>query len=102
MTGYGRDLFGEAALLAFTYRQIRNRGIGFIVGVAYLKARGEFAHERVMIRDGWRRARAAEWLPGADWESLLERPLDEVRQTLGVVPTEDYPAMRSEGAPALA
>ena len=102
VTGYGRDLFGEAALLAFTYRQIRNRGIGFIVAVAYLKARGEFAYERTMIRDGWRRARDAEWMPAADWEALLERPLEEVRQTLGVVPTEDYPVMRSEGAPALA
>lgn len=102
VTGYGRDLFGEAALLAFTYRQIRNRGIGFIVAVAYLKARGDFAHERVMIRDGWRRARHAAWLPAADWEALLERPLSEVRESLGVVPTDDYPVMRSEGAPALA
>ncbi len=102
VTGYGRDLFGEAALLAFTYRQIRNRGIGFIVAAAYLKSRGEFAYERVMIRDGWRRARDAEWLPAADWEALLERPLSEVRETLGVVPTDEYPVLRSEGAPALA
>ena len=102
VTGYGRDLFGEAALLAFTYRQIRNRGIGFIVAAAYLKSRGEFAYERVMIRDGWRRARNAQWLPAADWEALLERPLSEVRETLGVVPAPEYPVMRSEGAPALA
>jgi ubiquinone biosynthesis protein COQ4 len=102
VTGYGRDLFGEAALLAFTYRQIRNRGIGFIVLVAYLRAGGEFKQERVLIRDGYRRARNAAWLPGADWEALLERPLDEVRDTLGVAPVGDYPVLRSEAAPALA
>ena len=102
VTGYGRDLFGEAALLAFTYRQIRNRGIGFIVLVAYLKAGGEYKQERTLIRDGYRRARDASWLPGADWENLLGRPLDEVRETLGVVPVGDYPVLRSEAAPALA
>ncbi|MCR9095284.1 MAG: ubiquinone biosynthesis protein COQ4 [bacterium] len=102
VTGYGRDLFGEAALLSFTYRQIRNRGIGFIVVVAYLKARGPMAGERVLIRDGFRRAGRAAWLPGADWEALLERPLDEVRRTLGVVPIEHYEGLRSGGAPALA
>lgn len=102
VTGYGRDLFGEAALLAFTYRQTRNRGIGFIVLVAYLKANGAMAGERALIRDGWRRADSARWLPGADWEALLTRPLDEVRRTLGVVPIEHYEGLRSEGAPALA
>lgn len=102
VTGYGRDLFGEAALLSFTYRQIRNRGIGFIVAVAYLKARGPMAGERVLIRDGYRRAGQAEWLPGADWEALLELPLEDVRRRLGVVPIEHYEGFRSEGAPALA
>lgn len=102
LTGYGRDLFGEAALLAFTYRQIRNRGIGFIVCVAYLKAGKTYPEERLMIRDGYRRAKKAAWLPGADWEALLERPLDEVRQTLGVVPVGSYETLRSQGAPALA
>ena len=102
VTGYGRDLIGEAALLAFTYRQIRNRGIGFIVFVAYFKAGKEFPEERVMIRDGFRRSGKAGWLPGADWEALLERPLAEVRETLGVIPVENYRVVRSEGAPAVA
>ena len=30
-TGYSRDILGELALLAFTYEQTRNRGIGYIV-----------------------------------------------------------------------
>lgn len=102
VTGYGRDLIGEAALLAFTYRQTQNRGIGFIVLVAFLKAGRESPEPRAMIRDGYRRAKRTSWLPGADWESLLERPLDEVRESLGIVPVEPYQALRSEGAPAIA
>lgn len=102
VTGYGRDLFGEAALLAFTYRQTRNRGIGFIVLVAYLRAGRSFPEERRMIRDGFRRARGAAWLPGVDWESLLGRPLSEVREALRVTPVGHYPVLRSQGAPAVA
>ena len=102
VTGYGRDLLGEAALLAFTYRQTRNRGIGFIVLVAYLRAGRDLPQERAMIRDGFERAKGAAWLPAADWEALLEQPLDEVRRPLGVVPVDDYESIRSAGAPALA
>jgi ubiquinone biosynthesis protein COQ4 len=103
VTGYGRDLVGEAALLAFTYNQTRNRGIGFIVLVAYLKAGSESPEPRRMIRDGFRRSkRSGSWLPSADWETLLEQPLDVVRKTLGVVPVEPYEALRSDGAPVLA
>lgn len=102
VTGYGRDLVGEAALLAFSYRQIRNRGIGFIVLVAYIKAGSESPEHRRMIRDGFRRAKGTAWFPGADWEALLERPLDEVRETLRIEPVAAYEALRSKGAPALA
>jgi ubiquinone biosynthesis protein COQ4 len=102
VTGYGRDLVGEAALLSFTYRQTGNRGIGFIVLVAYWKAGKESPEHRVMIRDAYRRAKNSSWLPGADWQTLLERPLDEVRETLGVVPVESYGGLRSAGAPAVA
>ena len=55
-----------------------------------------------MIRDGRRLAKNAHWLLGADWETLLTRPLDEVGETLGIEPIDDYPVQRSEGAPALA
>ena len=35
VTGYNRDLVGEASLLSFTFAQIRNPGIGVIVAMAY-------------------------------------------------------------------
>ena len=37
VTGYGRDTFGEACLLAFTYAQTQNRGLGIITLVGMIK-----------------------------------------------------------------
>lgn len=102
LTGYGRDLVGEAGLLAFTYNQTRNRGIGFIVFVAYLKAGRVFPEQRPVVRDGFRRSKRAAFLPGADWEALLPLPLDEARSVLKIEPVGEYPIFRSEGAPAVA
>jgi len=101
LTGYGRDLIGEASVLAFTHAQTRNRGIGFIVAVAYWRA-GGLRGARGTMRRAWRRGRRAEWLPGQDWERLLERPLAELRRELVLGEPETYEALRSEGAPALA
>jgi len=103
VTGYNRDLVGEASLLAFTYAQVRNRGIGFIVLVAYLKAgHRDLPWARPMIREAHARGKGAAWLPAQDWEALLRRPLDEVRRELQVGPPPQYQEVRSEGAPALA
>jgi ubiquinone biosynthesis protein COQ4 len=102
VTGYGRDLVGEASLLSFTYAQTRNLGIGFIVAVAYLRARGPFRPGRRLLRDGYRRGRRAAWLPGVEWEQLLDQPLARVREQLGVGEPTSYQPIRSEGAPALA
>jgi ubiquinone biosynthesis protein COQ4 len=99
VTGYGRDLVGEAALLAFSYAQTRNRGVGFIVAVAYLRARGEAAYARAVMREGYRRGRRAKWLPAADWEHLLTLPLERVREELGLGAPPQYAPVRSAGAP---
>ena len=102
VTGYNRDLVGEASLLAFTYAQTRNRGIGVIVLAAYVKAGREAPNARSMIREGYRRGKRAAWLPAQDWESLLRLPLHEVRERLAVGDPPVYEQLRSEGAPALA
>ena len=121
LTGYGRDLVGEAALLAFTYAQTRSRALGFILAtnyaltlLAYLPAfllpsflpdpppgfedPETLASLRGQLREGYRRGAEAGWLPGADWEALLELPLDEVRRRFAIAPAS-YQAIRSEGAP---
>jgi ubiquinone biosynthesis protein COQ4 len=102
VTGYNRDLVGEASLLAFSYAQTRNRGVGFIVAVAWLRAGRAGAGFRRLIEAGYRRGRDSAWLPGADWEALLARPLSEVRQELRVGTPPVYEELRSEGAPQLA
>lgn len=102
VTGYGRDLVGEAALLSFSYAQTWNRGVGFIVAIAYLRARGDAAYARPLMVEGFRRGRRARWLPGEDWESLLEQPLEKVREHLGLGEPPQYVPVRSAGAPVAA
>jgi len=91
LTQYGRDELGEACLLGFTYAQGRNRGIGLIVlygawrlyqalGIRALRA----------IWQGFRSGLRASWLPGEDWESMLELPIEEVRRLLGIRPPTAY------------
>jgi len=101
LTGYGRDLRGEAAVLAFTVPQTRNPGVAFIVLTALRRA-GFGSELGRLIRQAFRRGLRAAWLPGQDWERLLERPLDELRQQLRIGPPPDYAPLRSEGAPAIA
>lgn len=93
-TGYSRDLLGEASLLAFTFAQTRNPGIGLIVAMAWWKA-GALAGARRMIFDAYRRGGRSAWLPGADWEALLSRPLAEVRDALALGDPPRYTQLRS-------
>ena len=114
LTGYGRDLLGEAALLSFSYAQARHHGFGFIMASVYLRTffpgaptpdlliPGVKARTREMIRHGWRRGRAAGWLPGQDWEALLPEPLDELRRRLEIHEPLVYEPVRTIGAPVLA
>ena len=99
VTGYNRDLIGEASLLAFTVAQTRNPGIAAVVAMAYLRFGGE-EHARPMIRAAFRRGRRAGWLLAADWEALLERPLAEVRVELGVGDPPAYTEVRSDAGEA--
>ncbi len=99
VTGYGRDLLGEGALLAFSFAQTSNPGVGFIVAVAVFKAD---APARRFLFAAWRRGRRARWLPAEDWEALLEQPLDAVRRELRLGTPPIYEPVRSAGAPAIA
>ncbi len=100
VTGYNRDLIGEASLLAFTVAQIRNPGIAAVVAMAYLRFGSEDGQARPMIRAAFRRGRRAAWLVAADWEGLLERPLAEIRIELGVGDPPSYTEVRSEAGDA--
>ncbi|MDE1172514.1 MAG: Coq4 family protein [Parvibaculaceae bacterium] len=93
-TGYGRDGLGELSLLAFTYAQGHNRGIGAIVlfGMRSLSSDHPGTGVWRAVLEGHRLGRKAQWMPAADWEHLLTRPLAEVRQTLGLTPPVQYQA----------
>jgi ubiquinone biosynthesis protein COQ4 len=92
-TGYKGDVLGEASLLAFTLAQNWNTGVAFIVAAALFKGFGRL--ETTVIRDGYRRGRAAAWLPAQEWESLLPLPLDEVRARLKLGAPPVYTPIRS-------
>lgn len=103
VTGYNRDLLGEASLLAFTYAQTRNRGIGAIVAYGLWRLWRGGANDAVeLIRGGYRRGKRSEFLPAQDWEALLEIPLAQVRAQLRIEPAPDYDQRRSSGAPPVA
>jgi ubiquinone biosynthesis protein COQ4 len=100
LAGYDRDLRGESAVLAFTIAQNYNRGVAYLVLDA-LRAEGWNSPGGRLIREGYRRGKRAKRLLEQDWEELLERPIDEVREELGVGPPPVYEQLRSAGAPAL-
>ena len=100
LTGYDRDLRGEAAVLAFTLAQTRSPGIAYIVVRVLLRA-GWGSEMGRLIRQGFRRGRQSAWLIDQDWEVLLTHPIDEVRARLGVGKPPTYQQLRSPGAPAL-
>ena len=95
LTQYGRDELGELCLLAFSYAQTKNRGLGLIVVVGAHKIRQAMGRGvvRAAMR-GFRDGRRAAWLPGQDWEALLPRPIDEVRRALDVDAPIAYQAMQ--------
>jgi ubiquinone biosynthesis protein COQ4 len=100
LAGYGRDLLGEAAVLAFTLAQTRNLGIAFIL-LTVLRRVGLRSQPGRLIREGFRRGRHATWLVDLDWEALLPQPIDQLRRDLRVGPPPVYEQVRSAGAPVL-
>ncbi len=101
LTGYGRDMRGELAVLAFTYSQTKNTGIAYMV-LRSLRRSGWRSEMGRLIRQGYWRGRRAQWLIDKDWEALLLQPLEQLRKDLGVGPAPEYEQLRSAGAPILA
>jgi ubiquinone biosynthesis protein COQ4 len=93
LTGYKGDLLGEASLLAFSFAQTRNPGVGFIVAIALI--RGREPSVRKLIAQGFVRGMRAQWLPAVEWEKLLASPVEEVRAALRVGPPPRYEAFRT-------
>ncbi|MGI4878440.1 MAG: Coq4 family protein [Janthinobacterium lividum] len=97
LTGYDLTALGEACLVAFSYAQTKALGWALIGAGAALKGSRQpgqpFARA---IWEGYRRGRAAAWLPGQDYEALLAEPLNAVRARLGLTPPAIFDAIPVE------
>lgn len=90
-TGFGRDVAGEACLLAFTYAQTKNRGIGFIALIGALDLSKNYGSQMfTSMWQGYRMGKKAKWMPGQYWEKLLAKPLEQVRLELGLETPDEY------------
>jgi ubiquinone biosynthesis protein COQ4 len=97
LTGYHRDGLGEASLVAFSYAQTGSLGWAVIAMGALAKARGPGGKlARQAIWQGYRRGKAAAWLPAEDYEQLLAEPLDAARRRLGLTPPTFYDAIPAD------
>ena len=91
LTGYGRDALGEACLVAFSYAQTRSLGWAFIaVGAALSVGDAGKLPVRRAILEGYRRGKAAAWLPSQDYERLMAEPLEAARKRLKLTPPALY------------
>jgi ubiquinone biosynthesis protein COQ4 len=98
VTGYHGDVVGELALLAFSFAQMGNLGIGLLVSLSLvlgpLLPSPLDRDARRIIANGYRRGRRSLWLPTVDWIPLLPRSLDEVRRELGIADAVRYRELR--------
>lgn len=92
VVGYGRNLVGEMAVLAFTYGQLDLKGIYIFALIMGLKERVINLNVPVfkILDEGRRLGRQAEWLLDQDWKALLAMPLEDVRKQLNVGAPETY------------
>jgi ubiquinone biosynthesis protein COQ4 len=100
VTGYGGDVRGEIGLLAFSLAQHWHPAIALIVVGGIVKSFGR-VDVVGFVREAFARGRRAELLPAQDWESLLEQPVDRVRELLKVGAPPVYTPVRTEDLRAM-
>jgi ubiquinone biosynthesis protein COQ4 len=92
VSGYGRDGLGEASIVAMSYAHSKNIGFALIALMAAQSFRklAPNGGVRRSVIEGYRNGRKSEWLLGADWESLMPVPLEEVRSQLKIKTPKRY------------
>lgn len=105
LTGYKADeSLGEAALVAFSYAQVGGAGWAFIAAAASLKSlrvTGSRLFAQAVL-EGYRRGKAARWISGEDYLTLLHEPLDAARARLRLGEPVLYHRAQRELGPAMA
>ena len=99
LSGYHRDGLGEACLVAFSFAQTGGLGWALIGLAAALKSLKDRTQPRARaIWQGYQRGKAAKWLSGEDYETLMNEPLEAARRRLNITPATIYdsipPAIR--------
>lgn len=105
LTGYQADeSLGEACLVAFSYAQVGGLGWAFIASAASLKSlqitRGTLFAKAVW--EGYRHGRAAKWISGEDYLTLLHEPIEAARARLNIKDPVLYRRAQQELGPQLA
>ena len=87
LTGYGRDVLGEACLLGFTYSQNPGRGalfIGFLTARKISQNLPKDARVMDCLWEGKRNGRVAESIIREDIIALLHEPIEDARRRLNI------------------
>jgi ubiquinone biosynthesis protein COQ4 len=94
LSGYHRDGLGEACLVAFSFAQTGSLGWALIaLGAAWRSRQAPGQPYVRALWQGYRRGKAAGWLPGEDYEQLLAEPLESARRRLNITPATIYNAI---------
>lgn len=86
LAGYEPDVAGEIAVQAFSFGQTKMVPPAVIALVAAMKFAPKEPRIFGMMLDGYRMGARATFLPPVWLEDRFERPLEEVRRELGIVP----------------
>ncbi|HNW18797.1 MAG TPA: Coq4 family protein [Sphingorhabdus lacus] len=95
LTGYGRDALGEQCVLAFTYAQNRNLGVGFIAYAGGFELKRRVARSAPImkaVQEGYHIGNAAKNIVHEDIVALLKEPLADARKRLGIAEPVAYRA----------
>jgi len=86
LSGYGRDGFGEACVVSFSYAQTKSLGFAAIavMGAFHFKKMFPKASVWSAVWQAYRNGKKTAWLPGVEWETIMHLPLQEVRDMLNV------------------
>jgi len=96
LSGYGRDGFGEACVVAFSYAQTKNLGFAAIAVMGAYHFKKEFPKAAVWtaVWQAYRLGRKTAWLSGVDIEEMLPRQLTELREELNIFTPDIYAAQK--------
>ncbi len=92
ISGYGRDGLGEVCVVAFSYAQTKSLGFAAIAVMGAYKFKGDYPDSNIWstMWQAYRNGKKAEWLPGIEWEKLMDKPLTEVREILNIKTPAKY------------